>query len=113
MSSKGHLIGGKFTNSHTTAIPVAAVVGRYLDRDVDVEKIAVGFITRLKGSRRTSKWKVKIVVESTSTLVVCTDRGGVQELRFYTKGERAQKVNLDLARYVRNNGWELRFGKHT
>ena len=105
-----HKQGGKVTGSHTTVSDLSALVVDFLDKCASVSKISIGVITN-EAQANGSIWTVKIVDETGCVMVRTTQKSTDQTIRFYTDGlEERQKAKLALARFVRNNGWVLRFG---
>jgi len=105
-----HRSGGKVTGSHTTLCETAAEIVDFLNNLEQVTKISLGVITALAGTRHGCRRVVKIVNETRCTLLVVTQKGSVQDVRFYSS--YPQPAKLALARFIRNRGWELRFGNH-
>ncbi|OGC51005.1 hypothetical protein A3A69_01095 [candidate division WWE3 bacterium RIFCSPLOWO2_01_FULL_37_15] len=103
-----HRQGGKITRSHTTAIELSAKIVDFLQKQELVTKISLGPI-EVHGAGRGASWTVKIVDESRCILVASSQSGTVQQIRFYTG--KPQEVKLALARFIRDSGWGLRFGK--
>lgn len=109
MSSKGHRSGGKYTGSHTTVIPAAAIMCDVAEKCADVRKIALGFIKSgirsANGNRR-----VKISREGAAFLLSVRDNTAHQDIWVYPNA-RDQYVLETLARAVRNNNMHLSFTK--
>ncbi len=82
-TKKGSRSGGKYTGSHTTVVPGAAVIADIADQCAYVTKIALGYIKGglppAKGLRR-----IKILVDTGSLLLTVRDNISQQELRIYT-----------------------------
>ena len=105
-----HVAGGKITPSHgTLAAELAEEVVGFLGKHPDVTKISTGMIRNKSGQGSGSVRSVKIITELGCTLVRVSQSGSVQEIRFYAINQ--PETRLALARFVRNNGWDLRFGK--
>ena len=104
-----HRQGGKTTGSHTTVTELGAELVDFLQRLKVVSKISIGPIQSFHGAGRSGQWAVKVIDETHCILVVATQNGAVQDLRFYT--DSAQEAKLAVARFVRENEWELRFGR--
>ncbi len=81
-TKKGARSGGKYTGSHTTVVPGAAVIADIADQCAYVTKIALGYIKGglppVKGLRR-----LKIVTDTGSLLLTVRDNISQQELRIY------------------------------
>lgn len=80
--SKDSRAGGKFTGSHSTCIPAAALVAYIAHRCAEVTKIQLGFIQsglRPAGGNR----RVKIIDDGRSLLLGVRDNIAHQELRIY------------------------------
>lgn len=102
-----HMLGGKLTASHTTLNDLAQEVVEFLDGLDCVTKISLGVISNRAGRGSQAPRSVKIIAETNCVLVRCTQKGSISELRFYTT-DRPVAI-LNLARFVRNSGWNLRF----
>lgn len=104
--SKDSRMGGKFTGSHTTCVPLAAQIADLAEASTYVTKINLGFITaglRSANGRR----RVKITDDGKSLLLSVRDNTSHQELRVYVTN--LQEARLAVSRGVRNAGIELRF----
>jgi len=104
-----HRQGGKITGSHTTVIDLGGRMVDFLQVLQCVSKISLGPIVTLNGSRRSGKWVVKVIDETHCILLTMTQSGTVQDIRFYT--DMPQVAKLATARFIRESGWELRFGR--
>lgn len=96
-TKKGARSGGKYTGSHTTVVPGAAVIADIADQCAYVTKIALGYIKGglppAKGHRR-----LKIVTDTGSLLLTVRDNISQQELRVYvTESERAKHAIVTRA----------------
>jgi hypothetical protein len=82
-TKKGTRSGGKYTGSHTTVVPGAAVIADIADNSSLVTKISLGFI---KGGLPPAKGlkRLKIMTDEGSLLLIVRDNISQQELRIYT-----------------------------
>lgn len=103
--SKGHIGGGKVTGNHTTLIPLAKPIVIHLQDDPHTTSIVLGRIEQRSG--RSSTKKAKLVDETGCLVIEVTANRTVQTIRVYTNGMHETK--LSLARFVRAEGYELRF----
>ena len=100
----GNLIGGR----HTTLIDIGDPVVEFL-RSLGV-KIIPGQIMQIRG-RRNGKWAVKVVdLRIGVVLLRVSQNSTIQEIRIIFPEKDRQFVKEQIARFVRNNGWELSFG---
>lgn len=76
----------------------------------EVSKITLGFI-ETAGGRKSGGRVVKIIDEESCIQLRFTQKRSVQTVRVYTSNSQATK--LAIARFARNNGYELRFGNLT
>jgi Predicted metal-binding protein (DUF2103) len=101
---KGARSGGKYTGSHTTVVPGAAIIADIADQCAYVTKIALGYIKGglppAKGLRR-----IKILVDTGSLLVTVRDNISQQELRVYTNDKEATK--RIIATHAREAGFRV------
>ena len=104
-----HRQGGKITSSHTTVTELGSRVVDFLQKLETVSKISLGPIQNLRGNGGGGIWAVKIIDESHCILVTVAQSGTVQDLRFYT--DHQQQAKLALARFIRDNDWDLKFGR--
>lgn len=103
-----HRAGGKVTNSHTSAIELAAAIVDFLNKLPEVTKISLGVITPM--SAKSPRRIVKIMPETYPGLVQlkAIQRGSVQEMRFYTN-DISSSIN-SLSKFVEDSGWEIKSG---
>ncbi len=106
----GHIQGGKVTDTHTTISQTATEVVAFLKDLDEVTKIAIGFLTNSAGSNGGTR-AVKIVDLETCVLAKITHNSSNQQIWIYTSGANRQAAKIALARFVRDSGWQLRFGK--
>lgn len=106
MSTKRSRQGGKFTRSHTTVIPAAAVIADIAARCKDVEKISAGYIkaglSSVRGARR-----LKIIDDYPSMLLSVRDNTSHQELRVYAKEYARAKSHI--AKRAEEEGFTVHF----
>lgn len=81
-SKKGARLGGKFTTSHTTVVPAAALVADIAHRCEAVTKISLGFIKSGLPSAK-GRRSVKMRRDGPSLLLGIRDNISHQELRVY------------------------------
>jgi hypothetical protein len=103
-TKKGARSGGKYTGSHTTVVPGAAVIADIADRCAYVSKIALGFI---KGGLPPAKGlkRLKILTLRGNLLLIVRDNISQQELRIYT--ENVEKTKLRIIREARDAGFRV------
>ncbi len=108
MSTKNNRSGGKFSGSHTTVIPAAALIADISNDLPEVTKIALGFIkaglASVGGQRR-----VKITKREGNILLSIRDNASHQELIVYSSNIQAS--SLGIARAARDAGLHISFGK--
>lgn len=108
MSRKNHRSGGKFCGSHTTLIDTAIVVADEAARQPEVTGVSPGLIkpglNPANGQRR-----VKISEEKGAILLQIRNNTSQQTVRIYSNN--FQQTKMALARYVRDAGLHLAFGK--
>jgi hypothetical protein len=96
MAGKHARAGGKFSGSHTSLIPAAAMLADLAQAQPEVTKIAPGFIKAglrpTKGQRR-----VKISVRSGNLLLAVRDNTSHQELTIYTSAPERTIEGLTAA----------------
>ena len=90
---KDHRAGGKYSGSHTTVIPAAALLADIATVQSEVTKIALGYIKAglpsIKGNRR-----AKIAERQGNLLVTVRDNVSQQELVVYTSDLQKSKRTL-------------------
>lgn len=103
-TKKGARSGGKFTGSHTTVVPGAAVIADIADQCAYVTKIALGFI---KGGLPPAKGlkRLKILTDTGSLLLTVRDNISQQELRIYTLD--AEKTKSIITKGAREEGFSV------
>lgn len=105
---KNHRSGGKFSGSHSTVIPAAAILADISSNLPEVTKIAIGFIKAglqsVSGQRR-----VKITNRDGNILLSVRDNTSHQELTVYSSNVSVS--SLGIARAARNAGLHISFGK--
>jgi hypothetical protein len=109
VSTKNHRSGGKFSCSHTTVIPAAALMADIADRLQEVTKISLGFIKAGIGSSGGQR-RVKITCRKGNILLAIRDNASHQELTVYTSCVPTSL--LGIAKGARNAGLHISFGKN-
>ena len=104
---KGHRAGGKLTSSHTTVTDLGGTVVDFLETVHTVQKVSLGRL-RTRSGKSSGVRRVKISDDTGCILLELTQNRSVQTIRFFTCSPHQAK--LALARFVRDNGMELRFG---
>jgi hypothetical protein len=109
MSTKDTRSGGKYTGTHTTIVPLAALACDIANALSYVTKISVGFIE--SGLRPANGHKrIKFVSENAQCiLLLVRDNTSHQEVRIYATN--VQVVKLALARKLRDEGVGISFVK--
>lgn len=101
-----HRAGKKITGNHTSAIELAAEIVDFLEKQPEVTKISLGFIT--PKSTKSAVKIVKITPENNRcVLLKAIQKGTVQELRFYS--EDVNQTIEALSQFVITSNWELNF----
>lgn len=102
----------KTSGKHTTLTELAYVLVKEVIEDRMIRYINFGILTNTSGSTR-GRWRVKILDlrDSTNTfLIKTTQNNSFQELYITVeKDGDLQPVKLLIAKFVRDQGWELRF----
>lgn len=87
--SKGHRAGGKISGKHTTVIPAAEKVVDFLEKQIAVKKISVGFIKQgIKGGTHS----IKITKTESGLLLKVRGTASIQDIWVYT--DDAESVTL-------------------
>lgn len=97
------------TGGHTTLIEQAVPIVKHLDDSSLVTKISLGRITNLPTKRGSGIKRARLVDDTGCLLIEVTQNKSVQVLRVYASEEEMHSMKLALARFVRNEGYELRF----
>ena len=112
---KGHRDGGKYGGGHTTLLEPSQRICDFLNGLDSVVKISPGYIQMPNSRRRGGSITVKLANEPACercVLITVVQHGSMQELRFFVANNAdRQVVKLALSRFVRENNWNLRFGK--
>jgi len=103
--SKDSRMGGKFSGSHTTCIPLAAQVADVAVACSFVSKVTLGYIKA--GIGTTLHRKVKFTDDEGSILLAIRDNTSHQEIRVYVSD--VQRAREALARNLRNLGIRICF----
>lgn len=106
--SKLHVGGEKIAPSHTTVTDFSRLVVDFLFRREGITKIMPGVMRNIYG-KSSSLWIVKIHDQGSVVLVTVIQNRSVQDIRFYSSTRQDDIVAL--ARWVRENNWQLRFTK--
>ena len=103
-TKKGTRSGGKYTGSHTTVVPGAAVIADIADNSSLVTKISLGFI---KGGLPPAKGlkRLKIMTDEGSLLLTVRDNISQQELRIYTTN--VEETKSIIAKGARKAGFAV------
>jgi hypothetical protein len=107
-----HRQGGKYCGTHTSLLEPAERTCDFLEALKEVERISLGIIQMPHSRSRSGQMAVKILDERGCVLVKVLQHSSSQEIRVYMTQGAEQSVKLALAKFVRNNRWELRFGNH-
>lgn len=103
-AKKGARSGGKYTGSHTTVVPGAALIADIADQCSSVTKISLGYIKGglppAKGIRR-----LKIFTDPGSLLLTVRDNISQQELRVYT--DEVESTKRTIAKRAEEEGFAV------
>ena len=104
-----HRAGGKITSKHTTVIDSAAEIVDFLKKSPLVAKIVLSII--IPCSRHDATVRVKLRrLEPNVVSITVVQKNTVQEFMFFSPCKiTCQEAMTNLARFIRNNDWELRF----
>lgn len=80
--SKGHRAGGKVSGKHTTVIPAAEKIVDFLEKQIEVKKISVGFI---KHGIKSGRHSVKITKTESGLLLKVRGTASIQEIWVYAE----------------------------
>ena len=101
-----HRGGGKVTSSHTTLIEAAEPIIKKLEVFPEVKKVTLGPIEQVR--RASGIRVVKITDDASCVRLTITQKATVQLLFVYT--EDRQETKLAIARFSRDEGYQIRFG---
>jgi len=102
----------KISGRHTTLSELALKLVLAIIEDDMIKSVNFSYLQNSNSATR-GRWRVKILDLQSSTntfLVKTTQNNSFQELYITVeKDEYLQPVKLMIARFVRDQGWELRF----
>ncbi len=79
--SKGHRAGGKVSGKHTTVIPASEKIVDFLEKQIEIKKISVGFIKQgIKGGNHS----IKITKTASGLLLKVRGTASIQDIWVYT-----------------------------
>lgn len=109
MSTKSHRSGRKFSSSHTTVIPVAAIVADIAHNIDEVTGISLGFIkSGLSTSRGGGRVKISFGNKGHVLLQV---RGNTSQQEIHVTTRCLQSTKLAIAKKVRDANLSITFEK--